>query len=89
MAHSPAAKNDTTHFWFDDTQFKIEKGDEPKMTGGYTLADAIEDVPSAIRVVANTDAASQPAVIYNLQGQRLNSPQRGINIVGGEKMFVE
>lgn len=89
MAHSPAAKNDTTHFWFDGTQFKIEKGDEPKMTGGYTLADAIEDVPSAIRVVANTDAASQPAVIYNLQGQRLNSPQRGINIVGGEKMFVE
>lgn len=36
-----------------------------------------------------SDAASQPAVIYNLQGQRLNSPQRGINIVGGEKMFVE
>jgi glucose-1-phosphatase len=37
MAHSPAAQNDTTHFWYDDTQFKIEKGSEPKMTGGYTL----------------------------------------------------
>ena len=43
MAHSPAAKNDTTHFWFDDTQFKIEKGSEPKMTGGYTLANSVAD----------------------------------------------
>ena len=43
MAHSPAAANDTTHFWYDDTQFKIEKGDEPKMTGGYTLANSVAD----------------------------------------------
>ena len=43
MAHSPAAENDTTHFWFDDTQFKIEKGDEPRMTGGYKLANSVAD----------------------------------------------
>ena len=44
MAHSPAAlQGDTTHFWFDNTQFKIEKGDEPKMTGGYTLANSVAD----------------------------------------------
>ena len=43
MAHSPAAANDTTHFWYDDVQFKIEKGDEPKMTGGYTLANSVAD----------------------------------------------
>ena len=43
MAHSPAAANDTTHFWYNDTQFKIEKGDEPKMTGGYTLANSVAD----------------------------------------------
>ena len=43
MAHSPAAQNDTTHFWYDDTQFKIEKGDEPKMSGGYTLANSVAD----------------------------------------------
>ena len=43
MAHSPAAQNDTTHFWFDDTRFKIEKGDEPKMTGGYTLVNSVAD----------------------------------------------
>ena len=44
MAHSPAAlQGDTTHFWFDDTQFKIEKGSEPKMSGGYTLANSVAD----------------------------------------------
>ncbi|MBO4820915.1 MAG: histidine-type phosphatase [Prevotella sp.] len=44
MAHSPAAlQGDSTHFWFDDTQFKIEKDDEPKMSGGYTLANSVAD----------------------------------------------
>ena len=43
IAHSPAAQNDTAHFWFDDTEFKIEKGDEPRMTGGYTLANSVAD----------------------------------------------
>ena len=44
MAHSPAAlQGDTTHFWYDDTEFKLEKGSEPKMTGGYTLANSVAD----------------------------------------------
>ena len=43
MKHSSAAQNDTTHFWFNDTQFKLEKGDEPKMSGGYTLANSVAD----------------------------------------------
>jgi glucose-1-phosphatase len=44
MAHSPAAlQGDTTQFWFHDTQFLIEKGSEPKMTGGYTLANSVAD----------------------------------------------
>ncbi len=43
MRLSPAAQNDTLHFWFDDTAFKIEKGDEPKMTGGYTLINSVAD----------------------------------------------
>ena len=44
MAHSPAAlEGDTVHFWFNDTQFKIEKGDELRMTGGYTLANSVAD----------------------------------------------
>ncbi len=44
MEHSPAAQSgDSLHFWFGDTQFKIEKGDEPRMTGGYTLANSVAD----------------------------------------------
>lgn len=44
MAHSPAAQQgDTLHISFADTQFKIEKGDEPRMTGGYTLANSLGD----------------------------------------------
>ena len=43
MAHSPAAANDTTHFRFDDTQYKLEKGDEPKMSGGFKLAYSVSD----------------------------------------------
>ena len=43
MAQSPAAQNDTLHFRYDDTQFKLEKGDEPKMTGGFTLANSVAD----------------------------------------------
>ena len=33
--------------------------------------------------------SSIPDVIYNLAGQRLSKPQRGINIIGGKKMFVK
>jgi glucose-1-phosphatase len=44
MAHSPAAQQgDTLHFSFDNTTFKIEKDDEPRMTGGYTLANSVAD----------------------------------------------
>ena len=44
MSDSPAAKGgDTLHFTFDDTQFKIEKGDEPRMTGGFTLCNSVAD----------------------------------------------
>ena len=44
MAHSPAAlEGDTLHFWYNDTQFKIEKDDEPRRTGGYTLANSVAD----------------------------------------------
>ena len=43
MAHSPAAANDTAKFRFDDTQFQLEKGDEPKLTGGFKLGYSVSD----------------------------------------------
>ena len=39
-------------------------------------------------VMADTPANSEP-VIYNLSGQRLNSLQKGINIVNGKKVLVK
>ena len=42
----------------------------------------VTDIPTR-NIAADTNA---PAVIYNLQGVRLNSLQRGLNIVGGKKI---
>lgn len=47
--------------------------------------EAIEDVPTAVSAARHSEA-SQPAAIYNLQGQRLDSLQRGVNIIGGKKI---
>ena len=43
MAHSPAVQNDTLHFRYDDTQIKLERDDEPRMSGGFTLANSVAD----------------------------------------------
>ena len=50
-----------------------------------------QDDPDAIRDVPVTDSQtdSSTAPIYNLQGQRLGTPQRGVNIVGGKKIIVK
>ena len=66
MAHSPAAQNDTTHFWYDDTQIKIEKGDEPKMTGGYTLANSVADA----LVLQCYESESMAAFDHELTGEQ-------------------
>lgn len=45
--------------------------------------DAIGDVPT------DSQPASSSAPIYNLQGQRLGTPQRGVNIVGRTKIIAK
>ena len=50
--------------------------------------DAIEDAPTTVRSATQPEAASQPADIYNLQGQRLDTLPRGVNIVGGKKIVA-
>ena len=55
--------------------YKATKADDP---------DAIRDVPAT-----DSQRASSSAAIYNLQGQRLGTPQRGVNIVGGKKIMVK
>ena len=46
--------------------------------------DTIRNVPAT-----DSQSASSSAPIYNLQGQRLSTPQRGVNIVGGTKIIVK
>lgn len=41
------------------------------------------------QVVHESQTDSLTAPIYNLQGQRLGTPQRGVNIVGGKKIIVK
>ena len=40
------------------------------------------------RIKAIIEKASD-GVIYNLRGQRLTAPQKGINIIGGRKVVVK
>ena len=46
--------------------------------------DAIEDVPTT-----DSQPVSSSDAIYNLRGQRLGTPQRGMNIVGRTKIIVK
>ena len=46
--------------------------------------DAIRDVP-----VTDSRRSSSSVAIYNLQGQRLGTPRRGVNIIGGKKSIVK
>jgi len=46
--------------------------------------DAIEDVTTT-----DSQSASSSAPTYNVQGLRLVTPQRGVNIVGGRKIIAK
>ena len=50
--------------------------------------DAIVDDVTAVKAVKPTDNA-RSAAVFNLQGQRLDNAQHGVNIIGGEKKVVK
>ena len=53
---------------------------------GFTLVFADQETG----ITETQDATLQPAAtIYNLAGQRMSHPQRGINIIGGRKVVVK
>ena len=47
---------------------------------GTTLPDGIDSL--------TPDPSPRKGEIYNLAGQRLSKPQRGLNIIGGKKVIV-
>jgi len=67
-----------------DGLYRLSDLDE-HMAQAMAEYEAIEDVPTAVSAARHSEA-SQPAAIYNLQGQRLDSLQRGVNIIGGKKI---
>jgi hypothetical protein len=52
----------------------------------------IFDIPVSVNavpmVVENAPLFQGEEVIFNLQGQRISAPQKGINIIGGKKVWV-
>lgn len=55
-----------------------------RMATAMAEYEAIEDAPTSVRTVTEEQ---QSDAVYNLQGQRLEGMQRGINIVGGKKIM--
>ncbi|MBR4363916.1 MAG: hypothetical protein IKP33_03170 [Prevotella sp.] len=51
------------------------------MTGRWVVITGIDDY--------SIDTPSAKDTYYNLQGQRLNRLQKGLNIVNGRKVFVK
>ena len=45
------------------------------------------ETPASIDAVMNN--GQQSAGVYNIGGQRLNTPAKGINIINGKKVFIK
>ena len=61
----------------------IVSGNNPAKSLNFVFTDE-----TGIREVRNV-SAEEAAEIFNLAGQRLQKPQRGVNIVNGKKVLVK
>ena len=50
---------------------------------------AVSSSTTGIHEIANTHRPSPITQLYNLHGQRLSQPQKGINIVDGRKVIIQ
>ena len=67
----------------------INMNEVPKATEAGAKSISVYLNPST-GITATDDAqTTTPAAIYNLAGQRLARPQRGVNIIGGRKVVVK
>ena len=53
-----------------------------------TLQSIDYDDPTGVEAPTSAETESAPHHIYNLKGQRLNAPQRGLNIIDGQKVVI-
>ena len=54
-----------------------------------TLKSIDYDDPTGIRPSISMAPSSDSRTIYNMQGQRLSTPQRGLNIIDGHKVMIK
>ncbi|MDE7089847.1 MAG: hypothetical protein K2O54_06980, partial [Prevotella sp.] len=55
--------------------------------GGWTYYEGSDDTPSNVNDIRTE--TGQDAPVYDLRGQRLTAPQKGVNIIGGRKVVVK
>ena len=65
----------------------VAKGWQPYYNNGTEWVAYSGGTPSGIESVVVSGDKSAP--IYNLRGQRLSAPQKGINIINGKKVVVK
>jgi len=51
-----------------------------------TCTIIVEDSPDAIN---STQVNDIPSIIFNLNGQQLSKPRKGINIINGKKVVIK
>ncbi len=77
---------------FKDANITLAEGtfDIEGVVGNYNNVQfwvtSLSSVPTAI---SSVNAASIKPAIFNAAGQQLSAPQKGINIIGGKKVFVK
>lgn len=77
---------------FKDANITLAEGtfDIEGVVGNYNNVQfwvtSLSSVPTAI---SSVNAASIKSAIFNAAGQQLSAPQKGINIIGGKKVFVK
>ena len=82
-----------------DLRIGFRKNTDPKIEGDWVIFDDFQlfylggdldkkpEVPESINELSANKAKA--TAIYNLAGQRINALQKGLNIVGGKKVFVK
>ena len=91
-------------YWYDGKKFEsenaIKAGDEVVVygklvnySGTYEVSSgssiySINGVLSGIATV-KTDAGTEDKAVFNMAGQRLSKPAKGVNIIGGKKIVVK
>ena len=77
--------------------YLVEAGKQPTVKAGHAYLTApsagvkafgFDAIATAITELTEKTEATE-GVVYNLQGQRVNTLQRGINIVNGKKVLVK